>query len=258
MARSLRAVLLLLLMTAGLYAGLCLLMFLTQRSQIYYPVRESTAPDASPMRFVVDGADIKVWTVLRPGPSALIYFGGNAEDVGASIGRFADRLPEHSLYFVNYRGYGGSTGEPTERALAGDAIALYDHLRTRHAEIHVLGRSLGSGVAVQLASEREVSRLALVTPFDSLVDVAAAHFPWMPVGLLMRDRYDSVGRAPLVASESLVVIAEADEIIPRARSDALASAFRENPRVVILEGARHNEIDLDPRYLDEVATFLGR
>jgi len=258
MARSLRAVLLLLLMTAGLYAGLCLLMFLTQRSQIYYPVRESTAPDASPMRFVVGGADIKVWTVLRPGPSALIYFGGNAEDVGASIGRFADLLPEHSLYFVNYRGYGGSTGEPTERALAGDAIALYDHLRTRHAEIHVLGRSLGSGVAVQLASEREVSRLALVTPFDSLVDVAAAHFPWMPVGLLMRDRYDSVGRAPLVASESLVVIAEADEIIPRARSDALVSAFRENPRVVILEGARHNEIDLDPRYLDEVATFLSR
>lgn len=258
MARSLRAMLLLLLMTAGLYAGLCLLMFLTQRSQIYYPVRESAAPGATSMRFAGDGADIKVWTVLRPGPAALLYFGGNAEDVGASIGRFADRLPGHSLYFVNYRGYGGSSGKPSERALAGDAIALYDHLRTRHAEIHVLGRSLGSGVAMQLAGERDVKRLALVTPFDSLVNVAGAHFPWMPVSLLMRDRYDSVGRAPLVASESLVVIAEADEIIPRARSDALVRAFRDSPRVVILEGARHNEIDLDPRYLDEVATFLGR
>lgn len=250
--------LLLLLLPAGLYAGLCLLMFLTQRSQIYYPVRESMAQGASVLRFAAEGADLKVWTVKRPGRAALIYFGGNAEDVGASIGRFADRLPEHSLYFVNYRGYGGSTGKPSERALVADAIALYDHLRRGYEEIHVLGRSLGSGVAMQLASEREVRRLALVTPFDSLANVASAHLPWMPVGLLMRDRYDSVGHAPLVASESLIVVAEADEIIPRARSDALARAFRESPRVVVLEGARHNEIDLDPRYLGEVTAFLGR
>jgi len=258
MARRLRQVLLLLLVPAGLYAGLCLLMFLTQRSQIYYPVPESTVPGAVPMWFAADDANIKVWTVPRPGGAALIYFGGNAEDVGASIDRFADRLPEHSLYFVNYRGYAGSTGEPSERALVADAIALYDQLRSRHAEIHVLGRSLGSGVAVQLASERDVKRLTLVTPFDSLVHVAGAHFPWMPVGLLMRDRFDSVSRTPSVGSEVLVVVAEVDEIIPRARSDALVRTFRENPRVVILEGARHNDIDLDPRYLDEVAAFLGR
>jgi hypothetical protein len=258
MARGLRQVLLLLLVPAGLYAGLCLLMFLTQRSQIYYPAPESTVPGASAIRFEVDGADLKVWTVSRPGRKALIYFGGNAEDVGTSIGRFADRLTEHSLYFVNYRGYGGSTGEPSERALVDDAIAFYEHLRTRYEEIHVLGRSLGSGVAVQLASERDVERLALITPFDSLVNVARAHYPWMPVGLLMRDRFDSVGHAPLVASESLIVVAEADEIILRDRSDALVRAFRDSPRVVVLERARHNEVDLDPRYLDEVARFLDR
>jgi pimeloyl-ACP methyl ester carboxylesterase len=254
----LRQVLLLLLIPAGLFAGLCLLMFLTQRSQIFYPVRESTAPGATTMRFEVDGAEVRVWAFSRPSRAALIYFGGNAEDVGASIGRFADRLPEHSLYFVNYRGYGGSTGEPSERALVGDAIAVYDHLRTRHEEIHVLGRSLGSGVAAQLASERDVGRLVLVTPFDSLVNVARAHYPWLPVGLLMRDRFDSERRAASIASETLLVVAGDDEIIPRARSDALAGAFRTNPRVVVLEGARHNGVDLDPRYLDEVASFLDR
>lgn len=253
-----RQVLLLLLIPAGLFAGLCLLMFLTQRSQIFYPVRESTAPGATSMRLEVDGAEVSVWTFSRPSRAALIYFGGNAEDVGASIGRFADRLPEHSLYFVNYRGYGGSTGEPSERALVGDAIAVYDHLRTRHEEIHVLGRSLGSGVAAQLASERDVRRLVLVTPFDSLVNVARAHYPWLPVGLLMRDRFDSERRAASIASETLFVVAGDDEIIPRARSEALAGAFRTNPRVVVLEGARHNGVDLDPRYLDEVATFLDR
>ena len=98
----------------------------------------------------------------------------------------------------------------------------------------------------------------LVTPFDSLVNVARAHFPWMPVGLLMVDRYDSAVRAPGVASQTLVVVAGADEIIPRARSDALVRAFRNPPRVVVVGGAGHNEIDLDPGYLHEVVSFLGR
>jgi uncharacterized protein len=256
MARHVRQVFMVLLVPASLYAGLCLLVFLTQRSQIYYPVRESAAPGAKPMLFAGKGAEIKVWTVERPGPAALLYFGGNAEDVGASIGMFAERLPGHSLYFVNYRGYGGSTGRPSEDALVADAIALYDHLRAKHAAISVVGRSLGSGVAVQLASARDVERLALVTPFDSLVNVARAHFRWLPVGLLMLDRFDSADGAPAIAADVLVVIAEVDEIIPRGRSDALVGAFRSPPRVVVLEGARHNDIDLDPRYLDEVAGFL--
>jgi pimeloyl-ACP methyl ester carboxylesterase len=221
-------------------------------------VRESEAPSGA-TRFLlpVEGAQLKVWAVERPGRTALLYFGGNAEDVGASIGKFADRLPGYSLYFVNYRGYGGSIGEPSEHALVADAIALYDRLRSRHVEISVLGRSLGSGVAAQLASQRDIKRLALVTPFDSLVNVARAHFHWIPVGLLMLDRFDSAGRAPAISAEALVVIAGADEVIPRSRSDALVDAFASPPRVVVLEGAGHNDIDLDPRYLDEVARFLG-
>ncbi len=258
MARHLRHAFLLLLVPASLYAGLCLLMFLTQRSQLYFPVRESAAAGARPMFLAVDGARIKVWAVERPGRAALLYFGGNAEDVGASVGLFAGRLPGHSLYFVNYRGYGGSTGEPSERALVADAVAVHDWLRARHPEVSVLGRSLGSGVAMQLASERDVRRLVLVTPFDSLVNVARAHFRWIPVGLLMLDRYDSASRASAITAQAMVVIAEADEIVPRARSDALVGAFRARPRVVVIEASRHNEIDLDPRYLDEVVTFLGR
>jgi fermentation-respiration switch protein FrsA (DUF1100 family) len=258
MARQVRQALLYLLVPAGLYAALCVLMFFTQRSQIYFPVRESAGPGATPMLFAGDGARIKVWTVERPGPAALLYFGGNAEDVGASIGVFARRLPDHSLFFVNYRGYGGSTGEPSERALVADAIGLYDRLRARYPDVSVIGRSLGSGVAVQLAAARRLERLALVAPFDSLVNVARAHFPWFPVGLLMLDRYDSASRASAITAETQVVIAEADEIVPRASSDSLVDAFRIPPRVVVLESARHNDLDLDPRYLDEVVTFLGR
>jgi pimeloyl-ACP methyl ester carboxylesterase len=257
-APRLRATLIALLIPAGLYAGLCLLLFFTQRSQVYFPVGESAAQGAVSMSFETEGATLKVWTVERPGSSALIYFGGNAEDVGASIASFAERLPGHSLYFVNYRGYAGSTGEPSESALVGDAIALYDRLQARHPKISVLGRSLGSGVAVQLASSRTVDRLVLVTPFDSLVNVARAHFPWLPVRLLMLDRYDSASRMPAVQSPALVVVAEEDEVVPRARTDALVGAFSVRPRVLVLKGAGHNDLDLDPGYLREVVDFLAR
>ncbi len=253
-----RFLLLLVAVTAGLYAVLCLLMFATQRSQMYFPVRESAAPGATAEFLALEDARIKVWAVERPGEAALIYFGGNAEDVGASVARFAALMPEHSLYFVNYRGYGGSSGEPSEAALTGDAVALYDWLRPRHREISVLGRSLGSGVAVRLATEREIRRLVLVTPFDSLVAVARAHYGWLPVGLLMLDRFDSASRAPKVGAEALVVIAAEDEVIPRARSDALVAAWPSPPRVVVLDGAGHNDLDLDPRYFGELAKFLGR
>ncbi len=247
-----------LLVPAGIYAGLCLLMFLTQRSQIYFPVRESMAPGATAMRFPVDGAELKVWVVARPGPAAILYFGGNGEDVGFNVDSFSASFPGHTLYLVNYRGYGGSTGKPAEDHLIADAIALYDHLRDRHSQIAVIGRSLGGGVAVRLASERKVDRLVLVTPFDSLVNVARAHFPYLPVGLLMRDRFDSASRASAIEAKTLVVIAGADEIIPRARTDALIARLRSGQtRVIVLDGARHNDIDREPRYLGALREFLG-
>ena len=252
-----RALLLALLVAAGVYAALCVLMYFTQRSQMYFPVGASAGEGATAMPFRTGGATLRIWVVERPGPAALLYFGGNAEDVGASVGRFAARLPGHSLYFVNYRGYGGSSGAPSERALVGDAVAVYDHLRKRHSGISVVGRSLGSGVAVQLAAARDVARLVLVTPYDSLVNVARAHFPWLPVRWLMLDRYDSAARVPDVEAETLVVIAGRDEVIPRARAEALVKAFAVPPRVLVLEGARHNDLDHDPAYLGGIVEFLS-
>ncbi len=257
MARRARVALLIVLVPAGLYAALCVLLFVVQRSMIYFPVHEAPAPGATPVRFKTQGADLKLWAVERPGDSALLYFGGNAEDVGASVGRFAERLPETSLFFVNYRGYGGSTGTPTERTLVADAIAIYDRIHERHSHISVVGRSLGSGVAVQLASKRQVARLVLVTPFDSLARVAQEHFPLFPVAMLIRDRFDSVDRAPGISADTLIIVAEEDEVIPRARTEALAAAFHA-PRKILLKGATHNSVDLDRRYFDELAIFLGR
>jgi uncharacterized protein len=243
---------------AGAYLALCAFMFATQRSQIYFPTAESHHSGAEVLRLESHGERIKVWQVRRPGARALIYFGGNAEDTALNIDAFSVAFPDHSLYLVNYRGYGGSSGRPTEAGLTADALTAYDHVRSEHSDITVMGRSLGSGVAVYLASERPVTRLVLVTPYDSLVNVARHHFRFLPVGALMRDRYDSASRAPQVRAPVLVVIAANDEIIPRARSEALVAAFpAEQVRTALIAGQGHNTLDLAPDYLGSVANFLA-
>ncbi|MGH8863100.1 MAG: alpha/beta hydrolase [Burkholderiales bacterium] len=252
-----RSLLILALLVATAYLGLCALLYFSQRSQIYFPVREVKPPGAQSIRLTRDDAMLKIWVVEREGPRALIYFGGNAEDVSANLPAFSSAFPRHSLYLVNYRGYGGSTGSPSESALVADANAVYDHLHVRYPEILVMGRSLGTGVAVQLAAARPVSRLVLVTPYDSLANVAAAHFPIFPVALLMRDRYDSAARAQAIRTPVLAIIAGDDEIIPRANSQALVDAFSQSQmRVIVLDGATHNTVDLFPGYLRAVGDFL--
>ena len=160
-----------------------------------FPLPETQRPDAQVLWIESQGERLKVWVVPRAGSKALLYFGGNAEDVAGNIEEFAAAFPDRSLFLVNYRGYGGSSGQPSEAALFADALAIFDHVRREHSEIAVMGRSLGSGVAVFVASERPVERLVLVTAFDSLVNVATEYFRWLPVGWLMRDRYDSARRA---------------------------------------------------------------
>jgi pimeloyl-ACP methyl ester carboxylesterase len=248
----------LLVIVAVVYLGLCAWVYATQRAQIYFPTPPSHAAGARAMWLEAQGARLKVWVVPRPGPRALLYFGGNAEDVAGNIAVFSATFPDHSLYFLNYRGYGGSTGQPTEAALQSDALAVYDHVRARHSAVAVMGRSLGSGVAVCVASERPVAGLVLVTAYDSLVNVARAHFRWLPVGLLLQDRYNSASRAREVKAPVLVVIAGDDEIIPRARSEALVAAFAAGQvRVKVIDGATHNTLDLSPAYLEAVRAFVA-
>ena len=233
-------------------------MYATQRSQIYFPVPESRRPDAQVLWIESQGERLKIWVVQRAGSRALIYFGGNAEDVAGNIEVFSAAFPDRSLFLVNYRGYGGSSGRPSEAALFADAMAIFDHVRREHSEIAVMGRSLGSGVSVFVASERPVEHLVLVTAFDSLVNVARAHIRFLPIGLLMRDRYESASRAGRVKAPVLMVVANEDEIMPRARSEALVKALPGEPgQVEVVPGVGHNTLDESPAYLGSVRRFLA-
>ena len=134
-------------MIAGaLYALICVLLYLSQDRLLYLPTPEVAHGGASALSIGRGSVTLKVWELHGAAAPALIYFGGNAEDVGANIADFDAAFPARAVYLVNYRGYGGSTGRPSETALTGDAEAIYDALRAQHDPIAVIGRSLGSGM----------------------------------------------------------------------------------------------------------------
>ncbi len=244
------------------YGALCGLLFLRQRSFLYFPQpRASDAPGellALPITGGPPGGRVLVTVRRRPGPKALLYFGGNAEDVAGQLPLLEAALPEHTLYLLHYRGYGGSSGQPSERALVADALALFDRVRADHGSIGVIGRSLGSAVAVQLAARRPVERLVLVTPFDSIEAVATQRFPLVPVGLLLQDRYRSDQAAPRVGAPTLLIAAERDEVIPRANTETLLASFRPGvASLVVVPVEGHNAVEGSPGYLPLLREFLA-
>jgi pimeloyl-ACP methyl ester carboxylesterase len=233
-----------------LYLGLCGALFLLQRSLLYFPQPRSKVATAQLLSLPVEGGRVLVTVRGHSGKKALLYFGGNAEDVATQLPLLEAAFPEQALYLLHYRGYGGSSGKPSETALFADAIALFDRVRGEHGQIMVMGRSLGSGIAVHLAAHRPVSRLVLVTPFDSIEAVATTRFPLVPIGLLLRDKYRSWQEAPQVSAPTLLIAAQRDEVIPRSSTEALLASFRPGvASLVVLPVFSHNGMEECPAYL---------
>lgn len=201
--------------------------------------------------------------VLNPDqPKAIVYFGGNAEPVIFNEQPFTEHFTDHTVYLVNYRGYGGSSGSPSEEGLFADALALYDLIQEKHGSIVAIGRSLGTGVASYLAAKRELDALILITPYDSVKNVAQARFPIYPVSLMLRDHFDSLGRVKSIDEPTLVIMAELDQVIPNAHSQNLGRAFERrtvnNNRISIVKilGADHNNVSLAPNYYSSIKRFI--
>ncbi len=242
---------------AALYLGACGYLYLNQRALLYYPTPAVNAPGAARLSLPSDGETLRIWRVGPAQGNALIYFGGNAQDVSRLIPVFRQAFPNRPVYLVNYRGYGGSSGTPSEAALYRDAIAVFDYVRGEHENVAVIGQSLGSGVAVFLANVRHIAKLVLITPYDSIETVAKNSFPQFPVSLLLKDKFPSASRAAGVRSPTLILLAEHDEVIPRASSEALIASFRWlQPVVEVLHGTTHNSACAADACLQRLAEFL--
>jgi pimeloyl-ACP methyl ester carboxylesterase len=249
--------------------GFPLLMFLMQDRLLFYPQPlDAASREAIGRRFDFakevfirgeSGERLQAWHVAgEKDKPMVIYFGGNAEEVSWMIDEARSRVPGLGWLLVNYRGYGGSEGAPSEAAISADALRWYDYAvqELGAKELAVFGRSLGSGAAAYLASQRPLKAVVLVTPFDSLVEVAKHHYPILPVSLLLRHPYDSIGRAPKIAVPLLCIAGSRDEVIPAVHARRLFDAWGGPKRWLLLEGAGHNTTDSHPLFWASVAEFL--
>lgn len=246
----------LLIVAVAVYGLICLAMFAMQKRFLFHPTPATAEPAAyglADFRRVAiptaDGVELVGW--LHESASrekALVYFYGNADSLppyASFFRRFADA--GYSVLGVNYRGYAGSKGEPSEEGFYrdGEAALRFMAKRVPVDRITVMGRSIGSGVAVKLAAENPVGALVLISPYTSITDVAARAFWWLPVRLLLTHRFPSIERIGAVRAPLLIVHGARDTLIPLEEGEKLFAAANQPKRLDIQSDADHIALDFD-------------
>jgi uncharacterized protein len=244
-----------------------------QRRLIYFPMAGVPAPaavglpGAQAVSFgTSDGVTLHGWFVPPAGTPlgmTTIVFNGNAGHRGfrAPLAAMLADSGVATLLF-DYRGYGENEGEPSEEGLAEDARAAYRHVVARKDvdpdRVVYFGESLGAAVAVRLATEHVPRALILRSPFTSLLDAGRYHYPFLPVATILRERYASIDRIADVTCPVLVITPEHDSIVPSAQSRRLYEAAQSSKRLVVIEGADHNDYEVlaGPRMKAEILRFL--
>lgn len=208
------------------------------------------------------------WTINRPGlvlhgwvenagqSKAVVLFGGNAMAV-EPFRSFFSTCTSRTVYLIPYRGFEGQAGHPSQAALVSDGVAVVEELLKRHPEgVAVLGVSLGTGVAMQVAKKTQVDKVILITPYDSLLKVGKDHMWGLPVGELLRDNYDSAAIASQITQPVFILRARNDRIVLPERTNSLLRAFN---RPVEVEWAEtgHNGI-WDVSFQDQTCSFIRR
>jgi fermentation-respiration switch protein FrsA (DUF1100 family) len=240
------------IIAAAGYLGLGALMFFAQRALMYFPDRARTPPAAAgfaqAQEIVLDTADgerVIAWHVPpRDGKPVVLYFHGNGGALNLRVDRFRKIVAQgFGLLALSYRGYGGSSGKPTEDGLIADARAAYAFAAERYPRIAVWGESLGTGVAIALAAEKPVTHVILDAPFTSTADVAADLYWFLPVRLMMKDQFRSDQRIGHVSAPVLILHGEADNIIPIAYGERLLAMIPGKKRMVRFPGGYHVDLD---------------
>jgi hypothetical protein len=262
-----RRMLKLLLVPLVIYALVVLAFYINQRRLMYLPANDGLTPQAVGLAGVsvetvktADGERLVLWySAARPNRPTILFLHGNASEIGGRPGRFAYyQAAGLGVAFLSYRGYGGSSGSPSEAGLIADALAGYVWLIKRGVaakEIMVVGESLGTGVAIQLAARRPVAALALEAPFSSAADAGVHHYPWLPIRLLMKDQFRSLDALGQIEAPLIVFHGDRDEVVPYALGRKLFAAASEPKEFVTLAGGDHFAIFDESVWRREIAFF---
>ena len=242
-------------LAAGGYLGGLALLYVAQRA-LMFPIPETarTPPQAAGfpeaeehILTTTDGEKVIVWHVpARPGHAVIVYFPGNGDSLAALAGHFRRITADGTgLVALSYRGYAGSSGQPSEQGLLSDAAAAYAFTEARYSADRIVlwGFSLGSGVAVALAAARPVGKIILEAPFTSIADVAGSLFWFAPVGWLIRDPFRSDERIARVTAPLLIMHGARDATIPLRFGERLFARAREPKQFVRFAEGGHNDLD---------------
>ncbi len=236
------------------YVGAAAMLYVTQRSLMYFPEKVHTTPaqaglpQAEEVKLTAaDGVASLLWHV-PPGDNkpVILYFHGNGGALRYRVTRFRKLVGDGiGLVALEYRGFGGLPGEPTEAGLIADAQSAYAFAAARYPvqQIVVWGESLGSGVAVALAAHEPVGRLILEAPFTSTAAIAAIRYWYMPVRLLMKDQYHSDERIAKITAPVLILHGARDQIVPYAMGEQLFDLTKAQKHIVRFLDGRHEDLD---------------
>lgn len=253
------------------WLGLTAAIAASQRRLVFNPTlrREVDKPRSSGHRtrpivlHAADGTKLSGWLmtpqVVGPHP-AVVYFGGRSEEVSWVVRDAGKLFPGMAVLAVNYRGYGASQGEPAELHMVEDGRMLFDWLAERHhvdpSKVAVVGRSLGSGVAVQVALERPVHSLVLITPYDSILAIAKRKFRAVPVEYVLQHRFESVKYAPSLKAPTYVLRAAMDDVVPHSHTDMLVAKLGRLHSDETVPDSDHMNIPYLESTQDRIADFL--
>jgi len=257
------------LFIAATYLGIAGLAFAFQRKLQYFPATERVQPEKMGLEHVQeviltadDGVRLINWYTPPPdGQKTIVFFQGNGGAIWHRYERFeAYRRAGFGVLFPSYRGYGGSDGSPSEKHLVADGLLALDWLNQQgiaQDNIVLVGESLGSGVAVQIATKRDVALVILEAPFVSAADIGASAYPWLPVRLFMKDQFRSDLHIANISAPLVVIHGDQDQVVPIASGRKLFKAAREPKRWITISGAGHADLSVQAIFERETEIIRG-
>ncbi|MDQ6963049.1 MAG: alpha/beta fold hydrolase [Mariprofundaceae bacterium] len=247
-----------------IYVLILIFLYLNQDSIVFatQPLSQNIRlqDGTSEMVFSHQSETLHGWFIHRKKAPLLIYYGGNGEEVSSYMPLF-EQQQKYSVLMLNYRGYGKSTGNPSEISLVADALFVFDAIINQRKlipqqEVFLMGRSLGSGIAVQVAAQRPVVAIILVTPYDTLTNVGARKYPMLPVKWMIRHRFDSLSHAPNIKTPALFLSAELDTLIPPEHAFSLEEAWAGVSQRHVFAGASHDDITQQALFWPMVENYI--
>ncbi len=243
------------------YLATCLFLYARQREILYRPPRKLLCADEPEILLEGAGLNRPSLTGWVDGPRdtshAIIYLGGSSESVELRRKDMGEATLESTRYFMPYRGFGpNKTFITSEPWLKDDAIRLFEKISKNHDHVSVIARSLGTGIGIHLAAEKAVHRLGLITPYDSIAKVAHGRFPWVPTGVMLRDRFEAWRDAGRVNSPVIACLAGLDRVIPLPRWNELKRHFKNEPREQWFKEADHTNIAVAPGLWQSLGDFV--